>query len=295
MKAMILAAGAGTRLRPLTLAVAKPMVPVVNVPLLERTVGLLHRQGVSELAVNLHYLPESIEAHFGESLTYSHEPTLLGTAGGVKRLGAFFDATFLVLYGDNLYDFELAPLVAFHRKHGALATLATFTTPDPTACGLVVTDSHGRVTRFQEKPPAAEVFTDQANAGVYVLEPEVLALIPENTPYDFGHDLFPRLLTQHPSRVVALPLGGYLRDTGTPENYRQANWDLLARGEPAIHPTARIHPTATLVGRNVIGAGCVVAAHAHLEECLLWPGTAVAEGTSLKDVLLGANGATLSL
>lgn len=286
MKAMILAAGAGTRLRPLTLAVPKPMVPIAHVPLLERTVSLLHSQGVHTLAVNLHYLPDVIEAHFGDALIYSHEPTLLGTAGGVKRLETFFDTTFAVLYGDNLYDFDLAPLLAFHQEHQALATIATFTTPNPTACGLVVTDPEGRVTRFQEKPPATEVFTDQANAGVYLLEPEVLAHIPPERPYDFGHELFPTLLSRFPGRVVALPLGGYLRDTGTLENYRQANWDLLKRGEPSRHPTAQIHPTAQLIGRNLIGANCVVHANAVLEECILWSGVTVPPHTHLTKTVL---------
>jgi NDP-sugar pyrophosphorylase family protein len=284
---MILAAGEGTRLRPLTLTLPKPMVPVAHTPLLVRTVELLRSQGVCELAVNLYHKPEAIRAHFGTALTYSDETELLGTAGGVKRLEGFLDTTFAVLYGDNLYDFALEPLVRFHRESGALATIATFETPNPTACGLVVTDSAGRVTRFQEKPRAEEVFTNTANAGVYILEPEVLASIPAGVACDFGKDIFPALLERAPGRVVALPLKGYLRDTGTPENYRQANWDLLERGEPGVHPEAAVAVGACLEGHNVVGAGCKVAAHALLQESILWEGCQIGEGAQLRGAILG--------
>ena len=284
---MILAAGEGTRLRPLTLTLPKPMVPVANTPLLVRTVELLRSQGVQQLAVNLYHKPEAIRAHFGTALTYSDETELLGTAGGVKRLEGFLDTTFAVLYGDNLYDFALEPLVRFHRESGALATIATFETPNPTACGLVVTDSAGRVTRFQEKPRAEEVFTNTANAGVYILEPEVLASIPEGIACDFGKDIFPALLERAPGRVVALPLGGYLRDTGTPENYRQANWDLLERGERGVHPDVVVSATARLEGHNVLGAGCKIGEGARLDDCILWAGCQIGEGAQLKGAILG--------
>ncbi len=287
MKAMILAAGEGTRLRPLTLTMPKPMVPVANTPLLVRTVELLRRQGVEQLAVNLYHKPEAIRAHFGAALTYSDEPTLLGTAGGVKKLAGFLDTTFAVLYGDNLYDFALAPLLAFHRAKNALVTIATFETPNPSACGLVITDAHGRVTRFQEKPRAEEVFTNTANAGVYILEPEVLAHIPEGMVCDFGKDIFPALLERAPGRMVALPLGGYLRDTGTPENYRQANWDMLERGEPAVHPTAQVALEAQLTGRNVIGAECTIASEVQLTESILWEGCQLGAGAQLRRAILG--------
>ena len=287
MKAMILAAGEGTRLRPLTLTLPKPMVPVVHTPLLVRTVELLRRQGVEQLAVNLYHKPEAIRAHFGDYLTYSEETQLLGTAGGVKQLAGFLDTTFAVLYGDNLYDFSLEPLLAFHRAHNALATIATFETPNPTACGLVVTDPAGRVTRFQEKPRLDEVFTHTANAGVYILEPEVLDHIPAGAACDFGRDIFPTLLERAPGRIFALPLGGYLRDTGTPENYRQASWDLLERGEPGVHPTAQLAESVALTGRYVIGAGCTVARGAELSESILWEGCQIGAGAKLNGAILG--------
>jgi NDP-sugar pyrophosphorylase family protein len=288
MKAMILAAGEGTRLRPLTLAFPKPMVPVAGVPLLQRTVALLQNAGISQIAVNLFHRPESIETTFGDALHYSHENELLGTAGGVKKLENFFDTTFLVLYGDNYYKFDPAPLLAFHKETNALATLATFTTPNPTACGLIETDDRGKVTRFVEKPPADEVFTDQASAGVYVLEPQVLSLIPSDSPCDFGRDVFPALLREFPGRAFARPLDGYLKDTGTPENYRQANWDALQlHSERAIAPDAWIASGARLSGRNVIGASCRIESGASLTDCILWDGVTVGAGARLENVVLG--------
>ncbi len=288
MKAMILAAGEGTRLRPLTLTYPKPMVPVAGVPLLTRTVQLLQSNGISQIAVNLFHKPESITARFGDSLHYSHEEELLGTAGGVKRLEDFFDTTFLVLYGDNYYKFDPASLLALHKEANALATLATFTTQNPTACGLIEADAQGRVTRFVEKPLADEVFTDQASAGVYVLEPQVLALISETGPSDFGRDVFPALLREFPTRVFARPLDGYLKDTGTPENYRQANWDALQlHGERAIAPDAWIASGARLAGRNVIGAGCRIEYGASLTDTILWDDVTIGAGARLENVVLG--------
>lgn len=288
MKAMVLAAGEGTRLRPLTLTHPKPMVPVAGVPLLRRTISLLHAIGISDIAVNLFHRPESIAQEFGDALLYSYEETLLGTAGGVKKLQTFFDTSFLVLYGDNYYQFDPSPLIELHKKCNALATLATFTTPHPTACGLIGTDSSGRVTRFVEKPPLEEVFTDQASAGVYILEPEVFSLIPEGIPYDFGRDVFPALLREFPGQVYAAPLNGYLKDTGTPENYRQANWDAVELfGEPAIAPDAIIEPGAVLAGRNILGAGCHIQHGAYLADSILWDDVRVGDGARVEGAVLG--------
>lgn len=300
MKAVVLAAGEGTRLRPLTQAVPKPMAPIANVPLLVRTLRLLAAQGFREIAVNLYHRPEVIRQEIGDGtalgvrLHYFPETELQGTAGGVKRMEALLsDGPFLVLYGDNLYHADFAPLVAFHREKKALASLATFTTPNPSACGLVVTDEQGHVTRFQEKPPPAEVFTDQANAGVYVLEPEVLKYIPAGTPFDFGRDVFPAFLNAQPGAMVAHPLGGYLQDTGTLPAYRQANWDVLdgtATGgipQSGIAPTAQVSPTATLTSRNVLGSGVLVEEGASLTECILWDGCRIGAGARLTNVILG--------
>jgi NDP-sugar pyrophosphorylase family protein len=298
MKAMILAAGEGTRLRPLTLALPKPMVPLANIPLLERTIRLLAAQDVTEIAINLFHRPEAIQATLGDGaawgvrLHYSHEPTLLGTAGGVKRLEAFFDEPFLVLYGDNLYQADFAPLIAAHRAHHALATLATFEAANPSACGLIVTDDADRITRFQEKPPPAEVFTNRANAGVYILDPEVLRFIPAQGPSDFGKDIFPALLAERPLTLFARPLGGYLQDTGTVSSYRQANWDMIEGrvgrpAEPAIAPSAHVTVGAYLGNRVILGAGVHIESSASITESILWDDVFVGTDARIEGAILG--------
>ncbi|GAB4454002.1 MAG: hypothetical protein OHK0029_07940 [Armatimonadaceae bacterium] len=297
MKAMVLAAGEGTRLRPLTLSLPKPMVPIVHQPLLVRTLRLLANQGIREVAVNLYHRPEAIRETLsdgnalGVALHYSPEPQLMGTAGGVKRMEAFLDETFLILYGDNLYHADFAPLLAFHRERKALATIATFTAPNPSACGLILTEPDGTITRFQEKPPPEEVFTDQANAGVYILEPEVFAFIPPDTVFDFGRDVFPAILAERPGSLFALPLDGYLQDTGTLPAYRQANRDVLAgrvgAAEEGVHPTAQIASSAVLRGANVIGAGSVIGDGAVVTDSILWENVTVGDGAQVTGAILG--------
>ncbi len=241
-KALILTAGEGTRLRPLTLDRPKPMVPVAGRPLLEHTVRWLHSYGVQEIAVNLHYRPEAIVSHFGDGaicgvhITYSHENPLLGTAGAVRKLADFFSASpFLVIYGDVLTDLDLRGLLTFHHERAVRnpstgATVSLYHVPNPTEVGLVGTDGGGRITRFLEKPRPAEVFTDLANAGVLVLEPGVISHIPDDTFYDFGRDLFPQLLASGvPLYGWVIPEEAYLLDIGTPEKYAQAQRDWAGR------------------------------------------------------------------
>ena len=301
---MVLAAGEGTRLRPLTLVLPKPLVPVANEPLLARTLRLLADQNVRDVAVNLFHRPQAILDTLGDGralglsdLRYSFEETLLGTAGGVRRVGPdFLNETFLVLYGDNLYHFDVAPLVAFHRDKKAVATIATFHAANPSACGLVITDENGRVTRFQEKPPPAEVFTNTANAGVYVLEPVIFDhLPPGDFALDWGKDVFPGLLDG--GRVFSCPLNGYLQDTGTPETYRQANRDALeGRAGPApnglIGRTLRgentqIAQDAVFDGWNVVGHNGIVASGAHLTDTILWANCRIESGAQITGAVLG--------
>lgn len=299
MKAMILAAGEGTRLRPLTLSVPKPMIPIVGVPLLARTLDWLVGQGVTEAAINLYHRPQSIPDFFGDEwhgvrLYYFFEDTLRGTAGGVKGAEAVLsDAPFYVIYGDNLIQADLRRLFAFHEAQGGAATVGLFHHPHPTAAGIVGLDNAGRITRFVEKPPADQVFSDLANAGVYVLEPSVLAVIPPDRPSDFGKEIFPLLLAQD-IPVYGTLLGGYLQDTGTPDAYRQAHWDTLLgkSGHPAdnpdvwIDPSAQIAPGAQLLGRNVLGPRVIVGEDATLTDCILWEGASVGKGAVLERAIL---------
>ena len=231
MKAFILAAGLGTRLRSLGLDVPKVMVPIGGKPLLEHHLELFKRQGIREFIVNLHYLPEKITDYFGDgrkfgvSITYSHEPELLGTAGAVKKMETDLrGGSFIVFYGDNLVRVDFAPLVEFHRARQAEVTVALFASPEPWTGGVVETDSNGGVLRFVEKPDRKQVSTNLISAGILILEPQVLDVIPAGQFYDFGRDVFPKLLAER-RPVYAMEPKAYIQDVGTPERLAKAQRD----------------------------------------------------------------------
>ena len=231
MKAFILAAGLGTRLQSLGLDLPKVMAPIGGKPLLQHHIELLSRQGVREFIINLHHLPERITSYFGDGsafgvkITYSLEPQLLGTAGAVKKMEAVLrDETLLVLYGDNLFRFEVATLVEFHRARRALATIGLWESPEPWMGGVVETDAEGRVQRFVEKPDRKEVSTNLINAGIYLLEPAVLDAIPAGQFCDFGRDVFPKLLAEG-KPLYAMKPNAYVQDIGTPERLAKAQRD----------------------------------------------------------------------
>jgi NDP-sugar pyrophosphorylase family protein len=199
---MVLAAGQGTRLRPLTERIPKCMVPLAGKPLLEHTILWLRKYGVTDLIINLHHLPRVVNDYFGEGqkwgvkITYSVEEQALGTAGGVKNVEWFFDGPFFVWYGDNLSTCDLTRLHAFHQAKGGIATIALHYREDPTASGIVGLDENDRITRFLEKPRPDQVFSHWVSAGIFVLEPQVLQAIPAEGAPDFGRDVFPALLAQ---------------------------------------------------------------------------------------------------
>ena len=234
MKAMILAAGEGTRLRPLTLSQPKPMLPVVGRPVLEHIIAWLRHYGVNQIAINLHHCPDAVIEHFGDGarfgvqVSYSQEKTILGTAGGVKRVANFFESTFVLIYGDVLTDLDLNRLMEFHFSLPRVPhlTMGLHRTSRPWECGIVGLRADGRVTQFVEKPPRAKVFSDWVNAGVLVMEPDLLAHVPEGCFFDFGRDLFPQLLRLSvPMYGWPLPEQTYLIDIGTPENYERVQND----------------------------------------------------------------------
>jgi NDP-sugar pyrophosphorylase family protein len=228
MKGMILAAGEGKRLRPLTEDMPKPMLPLAGRPLLEHIINHLRDCGVNDLAINLHHLPDAVMDYFGDgsqwgvSLRYSVEDSLLGSAGGVKRLQSFFDDTFLVYYGDVFTQADLGPMISLHRCGQVLATMALYQVPDPWNRGIVALDDQQIITRFVEKPARDRVFSDLANAGIYVLEPDVFNWIPVGQTWDFGHDVFPTLLAEA-TRVAGYIIKDNLIDIGQLEKYEQAN------------------------------------------------------------------------
>jgi NDP-sugar pyrophosphorylase family protein len=234
-KGMILAAGEGTRLRPLTLDTPKAVVPIGGIPLIAHTVHWLVSHGIVEVMINLHYQGEKIVASLGDGsalgakISYSWESALLGTAGGVKRCEGFFGGPFVVIYGDVLTDCDLTALIAFHRQRQAVATLALYEAPNPWEAGIVQTAADGKVLDFIEKPLRGSEVGNMANSGLYVLEREVLAQIDPDRFSDFGFHVLPRLIAQGvPVWGYRLPDSAYLLDIGSPEKYRRANLDAAA-------------------------------------------------------------------
>ena len=202
MKAMLLAAGEGSRLSPLTQNKPKPMLEIGGVPILEHNVRLLVRAGVDHIVINLHHCPDAITEHFGDGsrfgvhITYSHEPVLLGTAGGLKNVESVFESDdFFLVYGDNLTTMDLLRLSSLHRQRAATLTMALFERENPQASGIVEIDAADRIVRFLEKPQADQIFSRWVNAGFLVLSPRVLSFIPPAGPADFGHDVFGALLS----------------------------------------------------------------------------------------------------
>ncbi len=202
MQAMILAAGEGTRLRPLTDSLPKPMVPLGNKPLLGYTLALLARHNIRDVAINLHHCPDIVRACFGDGtnwgvrITYSFEPELLGTAGAVKKLQPLWDGTFLVVYGDNLTDCDLTRLVEFHRSKGGLATIALFWRQDVQHSGVAMLDEDDRITGFIEKPAPGAAPGHWVNAGLLVVEPRLLDYVPAGRSSDFGREVLPDVLAR---------------------------------------------------------------------------------------------------
>lgn len=247
MKALILAAGKGTRLGELTAAFPKPMIQVGDRPVLEHLILWLRDSGISQIAINLHHAPNVIIDHvgdgsrFGVEITYSLEEELMGTAGAARLLRGFLDERFVLVHGDGYLHVDLGRIIQAHEagvaRHGGSPgmTMALFHVPNPTECGLVETSAEGDVIRFVEKPPASEVFTDLANAGIYVCDPGILDEVPDGVPYDFGKQLIPALL-QKGAPVMAIPIGDdeYLIDMGTPAALARAReMSSLRMGQPA--------------------------------------------------------------
>jgi NDP-sugar pyrophosphorylase family protein len=229
-KAMILAAGKGTRLYPSTLEVPKILLPMAGKPLLAYVLTWLKLNGITDAAINLYHLGDKVKEFLGDGrrygikILYSEEETLLGTAGGVKKVETFFNSTFLVIYGDLLLDFNLERMLHFHRKNHAIATLLLAPVSNPKEVGIVKIDEKGKVLSFVEKPSSSAATGNLANGGVYILEKEIFKHIPEGIATDFAYDVFPKMIQ------LGLPVYGYvpgagesLIDIGTRERYERAN------------------------------------------------------------------------
>ncbi|MCC6444932.1 MAG: NDP-sugar synthase [Armatimonadetes bacterium] len=319
---MVLAAGVGSRLDPLTRSVPKPMVPVVNKPVLAYILELLHKHGFREIVINLYYLGDQIEEYFGDGsglglkITYMKEEKLYGTAGSVKRAQEFFDDTFMVVGGDDLTDLDISRMLKYHKDKRSLATIALSLVDDPAQYGIALLNERGRINRFLEKPRGEAIFSNAANTGVYIFEPEVFDLIPAGQFYDFGRDLFPLLLSLRKPFYGWLT-SSYWRDIGSLDEYRQAHYDSL-QGRVAMKmplPEVRrfvwmgenveIDPTAevgypVVIGHNchieagakvledsILGDNCIVENNAVVSRSILWEGARVMRNTMIEGCVVG--------
>src|SRR5919204_2799091 len=278
MKAVVMAGGEGSRLRPLTINRPKPMVAIVNKPCLGHIFDLLKRHRMSEAVVTLQYLANVIQDSFGSGtavglpITYSVEESPLGTGGSVRQVLDHLDDTFMVISGDALTDIDLGAVMRFHKEKRAVATLTLYRVPNPLEYGVVITAPDGRVRQFLEKPSWGEVFSDTINTGIYVIEPEALRHFEKGQPFDFSKDLFPQLLSEG-APIYGYIADGYWTDVGNIAEYMRANHDVLqgkVRTEPIgeeIRPglfvdgDVEIDRTAVIEGRVYIGKGTKIGQH----------------------------------
>ncbi len=319
MKAVVMAGGEGSRLRPLTSRRPKPLAPIANKPVMHHIVELLKRHGITEIVATLHYLADEIESYFGDgsalgvAMQYVVEDTPLGTAGAVKmaeaRLGG---ETFVIISGDAMTDLDLTSLIQAHRAAGNTATIALLRVSNPLEFGVVITDDDARITRFVEKPSWGEVFSDTINTGIYVLEPEVLAYMEAGRSYDFSKDIFP-LLLRDGKRLGGHVISDYWADVGNLQQYQQANYDALAGtvrtdvlltklsdtvwtgADCSVDPSASIvgpvqlgdgvtiGPGAQIEGPAAIGDGAIVEAGARVYRAVVWENVYVGEDAELTD------------
>ncbi|KUK10322.1 MAG: Nucleoside-diphosphate-sugar pyrophosphorylase family protein [Clostridia bacterium 41_269] len=316
-----MAGGAGSRLRPLTCSIPKPMTPIVNKPVMEYAVELLSRCGIKDICVTLQYLPQEIIRYFGDGssfgvkLSYFVEKTPLGTAGSVKNAEDFLDEPFVVISGDALTDFDLSRAIEFHFDNEAMATIVLTTVENPLEFGVVISDEKGRIVKFLEKPGWGEVFSDRVNTGIYILDPEILKLIPPNTMFDFSKNLFPKLL-ELGKPLWGCVLEGYWCDIGNIQQYRQAHFDMLegkvkhklfetviekdfrmGKGTQ-IDPSAEINepvligddcwigPGVRLGPYAVVGNNVIIEKDASVKRSVIWGNTYVGRGAALRGAVI---------
>ena len=322
MKAIVMAGGEGTRLRPLTSNQPKPMVPIVGKPCMEHILELLKAHGLEDVIVTVAFLPQAIRSYFGDgeslglNISYSVEETPLGTAGSVRLATRRLDEPVLVISGDALCDVDLTAMLTVHREKGAAVTIGLKSVDNPLEFGIVVTDEDGRIERFLEKPSWGQVFSDTINTGIYVLEPEVLRHIPDDQPYDFSKELFP-LLLEMGRPLYGHVFDGYWQDIGNLEQYLQANFDALdgsvrlqlpgmrLRGNiwigegvdlhdlEAVHGPAfvgnycRIAPEATVDSYSVLNASVTLRENARTARSVIDTGTHVGRAALIEGAIVG--------
>ncbi len=317
MQAVVLVGGEGTRLRPLTLETPKPMVPVMNMPFLERTLRRLKEAGIDDVILPAGYLPEAITSYFGDGswlgmrLRFVIEATPLGTAGALKNVEQFIDGPFFVLNGDVLTSLDLRAMLADHQRTGGLATIHLIHADDPSAFGVVVHDSSGRILDFIEKPPRDQAPSNEVNAGTYLLEREVLDAIPAGRPVSIERETFPALIAAG-RPLYAYTTDDYWIDLGRPEAYLAAHRHIFDNtmplgvvpgvdgpGRDAVPPSAvrgpifvgngcRIAPDAVVGPYTVLGDNCEIGPGAVVADSLLWDGVVVGAGAHLNTAIVAS-------
>ena len=325
MKAVVMAGGEGTRLRPMTASMPKPLLPVANRPIMEHVLRLLKRHGLTETVVTVQFLASLVRSYFGDGeelgmeLTYANEEKPLGTAGSVKNAEeALKDDSFLVISGDALTDFDLTELIRFHREQGALVTVCLTRVPNPLEFGITIVDDEGRVERFLEKPTWGQVFSDTVNTGIYVMEPEVFDYVDPDVPVDWSGDVFPQLMKDG-KPIYGYVAEGYWEDVGTHESYAKAQADVLEGKvdvdldgfeiSPGVWMAegAEVHPDAILRGplyigdyakvesgteireHTVIGSNVVVKSGAFLHKAVVHDNVYIGQQSNLRGCVVGKN------
>jgi NDP-sugar pyrophosphorylase family protein len=325
MKAILLAGGKGTRLRPLTIHTPKPIVPIFNRPFLHYQLDLLKQVAeIDEVILSLNYQPRRIEEIFGDgsdtgiAIRYVVEPSPLGTAGAVRYAGESLRESVVVFNGDVLTEVDLGAVIAMHRERKAKATIVLTPVENPTAYGLVDTDAHGNIRQFLEKPNPDEITCDTINAGIYILEPETFDRIPKDTPWSIERSFFPSLI-ERGETFVAYVYRGYWIDIGTPDKYMQVHRDIMdarftsykaapysaSAGAHWVSPQARVEDGAVLEGPcfvdegavvkagarigpySVVGRQCHLEEHAVLDRAILWANTRVSQEAIVRRSILG--------
>jgi mannose-1-phosphate guanylyltransferase / phosphomannomutase len=322
MKAVVMAGGEGSRLRPLTLGRPKPMVPIATKPVMQHNLDLLKRHGITEVVVTVQYLASTIQDYFGDGsqlgmkIVYSVEETPLGTAGSVKLAQKHLTDTFIVISADALTDFDLSQILAFHKESKSLATLTLYRVPNPLEYGVIITREDGAIVQFLEKPSWGEVFSDTVNTGIYVLEPEILDYFESNKVFDFSQDLFPMMLKKG-APIFGFIAPGYWCDVGNLQEYIRANADLLAGkvaiplpgkhigggvwveegaeiapdaqmyGPICVGREAKVKGGAVVHGPSVIGEYSVVDSRCHVVRSVIWNNSYLGERVELHGAIVG--------
>lgn len=312
MKAVILIGGLGTRLRPLTCNLPKAVVPILNRPFIAHLINYLKKHGINDIILAMGYRPDPIQEYLGDGkdlgvhITYVIENAPLGTSGAIKNVEQFLDDTFVVFNGDIITGIDLTSMIGQHRQLKPAVSIALTPVDNPTIYGVVETDDRGMVRRFVEKPPADQVTTNMINAGIYIIEHDVLDLIPEAKHSMFENYLFPKLLEMG-KPILSFPSDAYWIDIGTPEKYLKTNLDLLSAGDISsdfsgngsvipesariegpvlIAKNCRVGEGAVIKGPAVVGANCSIGKEAVLERSVLWHDAVIREKAAIKNTIV---------